>query len=70
MKEQTKKHSTIESLVSTITGLITSFLIQIWIYPFLNIEVNTKQNIFITIVFFVASFGRSYAVRRIFNKIK
>jgi hypothetical protein len=67
---QTKKHSTIESLVNVFSGLIISFLIQIWMYPFLNIEVNLNQNIFITFVFFVASFVRGYVVRRIFNKIK
>lgn len=67
---QTKKHSTIESLVNTITGLITSFLIQIWIYPFLGIKVNLNQNLFITLIFFIASFLRGYIVRRIFNNLK
>ena len=66
---QTKKLSFMESLTQTIIGLVTSFLIQIVIYPTLNIEVSLNQNIIITLVFFVASIVRGYIVRRLFNKI-
>ena len=69
MEKQSKKHSVIESFVNVITGLIISFLIQLWIYPLLNIEVSLNQNIFITFVFFIASFIRGYIVRRVFNAI-
>jgi uncharacterized protein YacL len=67
---QSKKHSLIETTTNIIVGLITSFLIQLAIYPLLNIPVSINQNIIITIVFFVASFIRGYVIRRIFNKIK
>lgn len=67
---QSKKHSLIESVTNTVVGLVTSFLIQIVIYPLLNIPVTFKQNLVITFVFFIASIGRSYVIRRIFNKIK
>lgn len=67
---QSKKLSIIEAITNTITGLIVSFGIQLLIYPFLDIEVSLNQNIFITIVFFIASFLRSYIIRRIFTKIK
>jgi hypothetical protein len=67
---QTKKHSIIESLANIFLGLIISFLVQLWIYPFLGIEVNLNQNIFITFIFFVVSFLRSYFLRRIFNNLK
>ena len=67
---QSKKHSAIESITNVIIGLIISFLIQLIIYPFLNIKVSINQNIFITFVFFIASFIRSYVIRRMFNKIK
>lgn len=69
MVKQSKKHSIIESFVNVISGLIISFLIQLWIYPLLNIDVSLNQNIFITFVFFIASFIRGYIVRRIFNAI-
>lgn len=65
---QTKKQSAIESFTNIIIGLITSFLIQLFIYPILGIPVSIGQNIIITIVFFLASFLRGYLVRRYFNK--
>jgi hypothetical protein len=69
MAMQSKKHSLIESAVNVIAGIVMSFLIQLWIYPLLKIAVTLNQNIFITCVFFAASFFRSYIIRRIFNAI-
>ena len=67
---QTIKNSIFESVTNVIAGLITSFLIQIFIYKWLNIPVTINQNVKITIVFFIVSFIRGYIIRRIFNKIK
>ena len=64
---QNRKLSLIESLTNTFTGLFTSFIIQIIIYPVLNIPVRIEQNIIITLVFTGASIGRGYIVRRIFS---
>jgi len=61
--------SLVESLTSIIVGLLTSFLIQLIIYPVLNIEVTVNQNILITLVFFAVSFIRGYLIRRLFNKL-
>lgn len=69
MARQSKKHSLIESIVNVVSGLIISFLIQLWIYPLLGIPVSINQNIFITVVFFIASFIRGYIIRRVFNAI-
>lgn len=65
---QSKNKSIVESLTNTVTGLLTSFLIQIIIYPYLDIPVTFGQNVLITLVFFIASFMRCYLIRRIFNK--
>ena len=66
---QSKKLSIIEAVSNTVIGLLTSFCIQLMIYPILNIEVSINQNIIITFVFFIASILRGYVVRRLFNKI-
>lgn len=66
--KQTKKQSLIESIAQTIIGLGTSLVIQLIIYPLLNIPVTFTQNLIITFVFFVASVIRGYLVRRFFNK--
>jgi hypothetical protein len=67
---QTKRQSIIEAVSNTIIGLLTSFCIQLIIYPVLDIEVKLSQNIIITIVFFIASIIRGYLVRRFFNKFR
>jgi hypothetical protein len=68
--KQSKKHSAIESITQTVIGLVTSILIQVVLYPILGIPVSFKQNVIITIVFFVVSVVRGYVVRRVFNKRK
>lgn len=66
---QSKKHSLLETFTNIFVGLIISFLIQLLIYPALNIKVSLNQNIVITIVFFLDSFFRGYVIRRIFNNL-
>jgi hypothetical protein len=67
---QTKLHSIIESITQTLIGLLTSILIQVILYPLLNIPVTFKQNLIITGVFFAVSIVRGYIIRRLFNKQK
>jgi hypothetical protein len=66
---QSKKLSIIESVTQTLIGLGISFCIQIVIYPLMDIPVTIKQNIIITIVFFLASLIRGYFIRRYFNRL-
>jgi hypothetical protein len=65
---QDKKNSFKESFINTFIGLITSFALQIIMYPSLGIEVTLNQNFIITSVFFSISVLRGYLIRRIFNK--
>jgi hypothetical protein len=65
--KQTKRQSIVESITQTVIGLVTSFLIQLVIYPILNIPVTFSQNLIITFVFFLASILRGYLIRRFFN---
>lgn len=64
---QTKKQSLIETLTNIVIGLITSFIIQIYIYDYFDIEVTMSQNVYITLLFFCASIIRGYSIRRFFN---
>ena len=68
MNIQKKKNSLIESTINTVIGLLTSFIIQIVLYPMLKIDVTINENIIITLVFFVVSIFRGYLVRRLFNR--
>jgi hypothetical protein len=67
---QTKKFSLIESISNTAIGFLISLLIQLVIYPVLNIPVTLNQNLIITSIFTIASILRGYFVRRLFNIIK
>jgi len=69
MKAQSKKMSLLESITNTVIGLISSFYVQLLLFPLFGIHVSTKVNLQITALFFVISFARSYTTRRIFNKI-
>lgn len=69
MKKQSKKHSAIETTANTIIGLVVSYLVQLIIFPLYGIKISHNTNIEITFIFFVVSFGRSYLLRRIFNKL-
>ena len=62
--------SIIEAVTNTVVGLTTSFIIQLIIYPTLNIKVSINQNIIITLVFFIVSILRSYIIRRVFTNIR
>jgi len=65
--KQSKTESIIEAITQTIVGLGISFIIQLILYPFLDIPVTLEQNAIITSVFFTASIIRGYVIRRIFN---
>jgi hypothetical protein len=65
---QNRKTSLFESLTNTFTGMGISFIIQLILFPIMDIPVRIEQNIIIMIVFTGASIGRNYIVRRIFNR--
>jgi len=65
---QSKKLSLLESTIQTSIGLVTSILIQLILYPLMDIPVTFKQNLIITFVFFVVSILRGYFIRRYFTK--
>lgn len=67
---QSKRLSLTEAITNTLTGLVVSFLIQLCVYGYFSITVTIEQNIYITLIFTMASIVRSYLIRRIFNKIK
>ena len=67
--KQSKRDSILESITNVVLGLIISFVLQLVLYPILDIPVTINQNLIITFVFFVASFLRGYLIRRFFNKL-
>jgi len=67
---QSKRYSLIEAVSNTIVGFLVSILVQLIVYPVMDIPVSLSQNIVITFIFTVVSILRGYALRRFFNLIR
>lgn len=67
---QTKVMSFIEAKSNAITGLIVSWLFTYYGLPLFGIKPDPLQATWITACYFCLSLGRSYVIRRIFNKEK
>lgn len=64
---QKRKYSLIEAITNTTVGFVVSLVIQLIIYPVMDIPVRFDQNLIITSIFTVVSISRGYILRRIFN---
>ena len=67
---QSRRRSLTEAITNTVVGFIISLLIQMLIYPMMDIPVRFEQNLIITTIFTLASIGRGYVLRRLFNLLK
>jgi hypothetical protein len=66
---QNKKHSFIETVVSTAIGFVVSLILVNIVLPLYGFDVKPGQSVTITVIFTVASILRGYGVRRLFNYI-
>ncbi len=67
---QSRKYSLIESISNVCIGYGVALLSQIIIFPFFDIQVSIKDNIYIGIWFTIISILRSFILSRVFNAIK
>jgi len=66
---QTKKRSFIEAWINIFIGYTINFIANIFILPFFGFHSLTiKKNIIIGVLYTAISLGRTYCVRRWFNK--
>lgn len=65
---QSKRHSLVESVTNTFIGFFISLLVQVVLYPIMDIPVTFGQNILITMIFTIVSIIRGYVIRRWFNR--
>lgn len=66
---QSKLHSLIESIANILIGMGIAFAAQLVVFPALGIAVRLDQNVVITVAFTAVSLVRSYALRRLFNRL-
>ena len=65
---QSRLMSLIESLTNVAIGMVVSFFGQIVVSHWYNLPLNFAQNMQIVAFFTVLSVGRSYVLRRVFNR--
>jgi len=66
---QTRWQSFLESCINVAIGYGVALLSQILVFPLFGIHIPLSSNIAIGAIFTVISIARSYAVRRVFNKL-
>lgn len=67
---QSRKQSAIESVINIVVGTVLSFLLQLIVFPVvLGVRASFDQHVVIILIFTLASFARSYVLRRFFNKM-
>lgn len=66
---QSKKHSALESIVSTTIGFLISWGVWVWmVAPLFDIPYRGGQGFLITCIFTVTSLVRGYVLRRVFDR--
>lgn len=65
---QSRLHSMIESVSNVAIGYLVAVLSQIAIFPLFGIDVSFSDNLLIGVWFTAISIGRSYLIRRLFNR--
>ncbi|WP_217516863.1 DUF7220 family protein [Vibrio metschnikovii] len=65
---QSKKHSFIESVTNVLVGYWVSVLSQLLIFPLFGVHLRIEDNLLISFYFTLISIGRSYSIRRLFNR--
>ena len=66
--KQSRIISLIESVANVIVGYGVAVVTQILIFPTFGLHTTLAQNLKLGLVFTVVSIGRSYAVRRMFER--
>lgn len=66
---QSRKHSALESVANVAIGYIVAVGAQSVIFPLFDIYVKPSEHLIIGGLFTVVSLIRSYALRRIFNRL-
>lgn len=65
---QTKLQSIYESFINILIGFLVSLASQLAVFPLFDIIVPLSDNLLIGAYFTAISLGRSYLVRRYFNR--
>ena len=68
--KQTRLMSLVESVANVIVGYGVAVVTQILIFPIFGLQTTLAQNLKMGAVFTIVSLGRSYALRRLFERFR
>jgi hypothetical protein len=66
---QSRGMSLLEAVANVVVGYALAIMTQIAVFPLCGLQVSIAENILIGAIFTIVSLMRSYALRRIFNKL-
>ena len=67
---QSRRMSLIEALSNVVIGYGVAVLTQIAVFPLFGLQVSLSDNLLIGALFTLVSVARSYAVRRMFERMR
>jgi hypothetical protein len=68
--KQSRRMSLVEAITNVAVGFCVALLTQIIVFPLFGLQVSLGENLAIGGLFTLASIGRSYTLRRIFEAIR
>jgi len=67
--KQSRAMSLVEAVANVIVGYGVAVVTQILIFPIFGLHTTLAQNLKLGLVFTIVSIGRSYALRRAFERL-
>ena len=67
---QSRVMSLVESMANVVVGYAVAVVTQILIFPAFGLQTTLAQNLKMGAVFTIVSLGRSYALRRFFERFR
>ena len=68
--KQSRGMSLVEAVANVVVGYGVAVVTQILIFPIFGLHATLVQNLKMGLVFTVVSLGRSYALRRLFERLR
>lgn len=66
---QSRRQSLIEAITNVVVGYALAVLTQIVVFPWFGLQVSLGDNLAIGAMFVLISLARSYALRRLFERL-
>ena len=62
--------SLVESVTNIFVGYAVAVITQLLVFPIFGLAASLSDNLIIGLIFTAVSLGRSYALRRLFNRVQ